>query len=164
MPGPPPPPVRYRKLILPPQGKVGHPRYWWRAAVALVATAGMVVGGVRLIYPPSPPPPPPQPCSAASPPHGDAWPADGECVGITDGSYDFELPDFRPVLDAIRREDEAAGTKVCAGVGHRPPVAVGVLMTLSSRWRAVALSMSSKASRRPRRPPTGRWIAQRRSS
>lgn len=63
-------------------------------------------------------------------PSGDVWSADGECVGLTGGSYFFERPEFAGALATIERQNAAAAGDSCR-TGTRP-VTVGVLATLTS--------------------------------
>ncbi|MEV6872876.1 ABC transporter substrate-binding protein [Amycolatopsis sp. NPDC051128] len=60
-----------------------------------------------------------------------AWSAGGECVGLSDGSYDFGLGAFTPVLRTIERQNAAAADK-CDPNGT--PMTVGVLVTLTDRY------------------------------
>jgi ABC-type branched-subunit amino acid transport system substrate-binding protein len=63
-------------------------------------------------------------------PAGDVWSADGECVGVSSGSYAFGRAEFTAVLDKVKRQNAAADANPC-GTGARA-VVVGVLMTLSA--------------------------------
>ncbi len=60
-----------------------------------------------------------------------AWSAGDECVGVSDGSYDFGLDAFTPVLQAIKRQNDSAAEK-CDPNGT--PVTVGVVMTMTDRY------------------------------
>ena len=63
-------------------------------------------------------------------PSGDVYSSDGECVGITDGSYAFGLPaEFEQVLGRIAAQNKATENLPC-GPG-RKPVEIGVLTTLT---------------------------------
>ncbi|WP_103342019.1 ABC transporter substrate-binding protein [Amycolatopsis sp. CA-126428] len=61
---------------------------------------------------------------------GSAWSAADECVGLSDGSYDFGLDRFSAVLHVVERQNAAAAGK-CDPQGT--PVTVGVLLTLTDR-------------------------------
>ncbi|MEA5358460.1 ABC transporter substrate-binding protein [Amycolatopsis sp., V23-08] len=60
-----------------------------------------------------------------------AWSAAGECVGLSDGSYDFGLDRFTAVLQTIGHQNDAAADS-CDPDGT--PVTVGVLTTMTDRY------------------------------
>src|SRR5947209_17690392 len=116
---------RYHYGIIPNPGR--FPRLWsdWlRPAIVLLVAVLLVIGGI------------------AAPwvighlscrdglPSRDIYSSKGECVGITDGSYAFGLPDeFKHVLGRIADQNKNAERLPCGP--DRKPVTIGVLTTLT---------------------------------
>lgn len=115
---------RYRYGVIPNPGR--FPRLWshWLRPVTVLLVAVLLIIGViaapSLIGRLS--------CRVAWP-SGDIYPSDGECVGITDGSYAFGLPEFKQVLDRIKKQNDAAEALPCGP--DRKTVTIGVLTTLT---------------------------------
>src|SRR5690242_3371325 len=87
-------PAAYRFGLVPPPDRRGHWRCWWRTGVAfalavvLAIAMGSWVSGTT----------PPWGCVRGWLPFDDVWSADGECVGISDGSYAFGRADLQPAF------------------------------------------------------------------
>lgn len=69
-------------------------------------------------------------CRAGLLPTRSVWSQDGECVGMSDGSYAFGLSDFDPIFQKIASQNEAVEKNNPCGTAA--PVTVGVLVTLTS--------------------------------
>ncbi|MGZ3148101.1 ABC transporter substrate-binding protein [Lentzea chajnantorensis] len=106
-----------------------HPAKWtdWLRPVAVLAVvalvAGSVTGGPWLWKRLS--------CKDGWLPSADVWSAGGECVGLSQGPYAFELDAFTNVLKVIEKQN-AAAAEVCDPSGT--PVTVGVLLTMTDQY------------------------------
>lgn len=115
---------RYRWGMIPTPGRFPRSRRDWLRPAAVLLVAVLVVTGVMTAAP----------WLAArlscrdGLPAGDVYAADGECVGITEGPYAFDIPEFEGVFGRIEAQNEAAAGACVEG---REPVTVGVLMGLT---------------------------------
>ncbi len=114
----------YRLLIFPRRNR-GFPKSWsdW---LPLTLTVVVLVAGVWAgpwLYPRIS-------CRAGLLPTESVWSQDGECVGVSGGSYAFGLSAFDPIFQKIASQNEEVGKNPC-GTGAAP-VTVGVLVTLTS--------------------------------
>jgi ABC-type branched-subunit amino acid transport system substrate-binding protein len=112
---------RYKFLLWP------NPKRWpvrlihWIRPVATVLVIALVVLGIQ--YGPT--------IASELSCSGDPWAAgNGECVGLSEGPYAFDLDKFGPVMSVIDKQNRSAGEK-CDPNGT--PVTVGVLMTMTDR-------------------------------
>lgn len=64
-------------------------------------------------------------CNAGGP-SAAAWAAGDHCVGLSEGPYAFELPEFTGVMQAIADQNKSAGDQ-CPGT----PITLGVLLTMT---------------------------------
>ncbi|ADJ44954.1 ABC transporter substrate-binding protein [Amycolatopsis mediterranei S699] len=117
-------PSRFRWTIFPDPNRDFPHRWtdWWRLS-AVLAVVLLLAGG--LVWQ--------QPLQRAFTCgwfDGSAWSAGDECVGLSDGSYDFGLDRFSAVLHVVEQQNAAAADK-CDPQGT--PVTVGVLLTLTDR-------------------------------
>ncbi|MEV5717672.1 ABC transporter substrate-binding protein [Amycolatopsis mediterranei] len=117
-------PSRFRWTILPDPNRDFPHRWtdWWRLS-AVLAVVLLLAGG--LVWQ--------QPLQRAFTCgwfDGSAWAAGDECVGLSDGSYDFGLDRFSAVLHVVAQQNAAAADK-CDPRGT--PVTVGALLTLTDR-------------------------------
>ncbi|MGH3757271.1 ABC transporter substrate-binding protein [Actinophytocola sp.] len=93
----------------------------WRIPIVVILTAVLIAVGVRVLEPVIP-------CGSVNP-YADLRDVAGECVGVTDGSYEFD-PEFRNIQEAIKAENdwvterhETRGT---------PAVKIALLSTLTT--------------------------------
>lgn len=61
-------------------------------------------------------------------PSADIWKSGDDCVGISEGAYDFGLPAFGAVMRVIDEQNRSAADK-CDPNGE--PATVGVLLTMT---------------------------------
>ncbi|HET6707352.1 ABC transporter substrate-binding protein [Amycolatopsis sp.] len=117
-------PSRHRWLIVPEPNRP-FPHRWtdWLRLTATLVVALLVAGGLVFQQPL-------QRAVTCGWFDGSAWSAGGECVGLSDGSYDFGIDRFAAVLRVIGQQNAAAAGK-CDPQGT--PATVGVLLTLTDR-------------------------------
>ncbi|WP_410643492.1 ABC transporter substrate-binding protein [Amycolatopsis sp. lyj-346] len=115
---------RFRWIFFPdPNRDFPHRRTdWWRLS-ALLAVVLLLAGGLVFHRPL-------QRAFTCGWFDGSAWSAGDECVGVSDGSYDFGLDRYAAVLHVVEQQNAAAADK-CDPQGT--PVTVGVLVTLTDR-------------------------------
>ena len=116
--------LRFRWLFFPDPNRDFPHRWtdWWRLS-AVLAVVLLLAGGVVFHRPL-------QRAVTCGWFDGSAWSAADECVGLSDGSYDFGLDRFSAVLHVVEQQNAAAADK-CDPQGT--PVTVGVLLTLTDR-------------------------------
>jgi hypothetical protein len=116
-------PPRYRYLVWPHPDRFPH-RWsdWLRLAlvIVLLAVAGLWAPVDRWLGP--------RLGCRDGWPSEEIWENDGECVGLSEGPYAFELDAFAPVMAVIERQNQQAAEN-CDPNGT--PVTVGVLMTMT---------------------------------
>lgn len=122
------PPPRYLYWFFPNPNRY-HPRSWtdWArlgalmVVLLLIATGVSGVGGqvIKSIE-----------CRDGLP-SADIWESGGECVGLTEGPYAFDLDALAPVMRVIAKQNEVAAEQ-CDPKGT--PVTVGVLLTMTDEF------------------------------
>jgi hypothetical protein len=114
---------RYRWRVVPDPGR--FPRrwwHWWRLAALVMVVVLVLAGLTRISYVTQR-----WGCLPGGWFSSTVRSQDGECVGLSDGGYDFEQAKLAPVFAQLKKQNDAADD-ACSG----PAVTVGVLLTLTS--------------------------------
>ncbi|MEU7524248.1 ABC transporter substrate-binding protein [Saccharothrix sp. NPDC042600] len=117
-------PGSYRLGVWPVGYHPNRRRKWWRLAVVVVVLVGAVPAVSLARWLPS------HVACRDGWPSGEVWSQDGECVGVTEGPYAFELDQFTRVMAVIDEQNRTVRDHGCRS--DHPIVTIAVLTTFTS--------------------------------